>query len=244
MIFKENFKVLLKDIGKENYIKNIGILEIFENIGTHHSDLAGYGPNDIEEKGVSWVLLDWKIQVLKRPKYGQNLNVSTWARKIDGDMKKTHTYRDFEIYDEDDNLCVIGTSKWVLLDINTGRISKIEDNIIEKYDVESKSVFNIGELDKINIPENFSNEITYKVARKDIDLNGHMHNLYYLDLAYEALPEDVFKMRPFDNFRIQYKKEIKYGEIVKCRYTFENGEHIVTICNENDTKVHAVIILK
>ena len=50
MIFKENFKVLLKDIGKENYIKNIGILEIFENIGTHHSDLAGYGPNDIEEK--------------------------------------------------------------------------------------------------------------------------------------------------------------------------------------------------
>lgn len=244
MIFKENFKVPLKDIGKENYIKNIGILEIFENIGTHHSDLAGYGPNDIEEKGVSWILLDWKIKVIKRPKYGQNLKVSTWARNIDGDMKKTHTYRDFEIYDENDNLCVIGTSKWVLLDINTGRISKIEDNIIEKYDVESKSVFNIGELDKINIPENFSNEITYKVARKDIDLNGHMHNLYYLDLAYEVLPEDIFEMRPFDNFRIQYKKEIKYGEIVKCRYTFENGEHIVTICNEDDTKVHAVIILK
>ena len=33
MIFKEDFKIQLKDIGKENYIKNIGILEIFENIG-------------------------------------------------------------------------------------------------------------------------------------------------------------------------------------------------------------------
>ena len=61
MIFKEQFTMQLKDIGKENYMKNRAILEIFENIGTHHSDLAGYGPNDIEEKGVSWILLDWKI---------------------------------------------------------------------------------------------------------------------------------------------------------------------------------------
>ena len=244
MIFKENFKIQLKDIGKENYLKNIGILEMLENIATHHSDTVGYGPNDIKEKGTSWVLLDWKIQVLKRPKYGQTLNVNTWARTIEGGMKKTHTYRDFEIYDEQNNLCVTGTSKWVLVDIKTGRITKIENSVIDKYNVEDKSVFNIGELDKISIPENFSNEITYKVARKDIDLNGHMHNLYYLDLAYEALPEAVYEQRPFDNFRIQYKKEMKLGDIVKCKYTFENDENIITICNETGDKVHAVIILK
>ena len=205
MIFKENFKIQLKDIGKENYIKNIGILEIFENIGTHHSDIAGHGPNTIEETGVSWVLLDWKLQVIKRPKYGQNLNVHTWARTIGGEIKKTYTYRDFEVYDEENNLCIIGTSKWVLINVNTGRITKIDDNIIGKYEPEDKNVFNIDELDKIKIPESFSNEITYKVNRRDIDINGHMHNLYYLDLAYEVLPEDVYNKRPFDNVRIQYK---------------------------------------
>ena len=36
MIFKEQFTMQLKDIGKENYMKNRAILEIFENIGTHH----------------------------------------------------------------------------------------------------------------------------------------------------------------------------------------------------------------
>ena len=244
MIFKENFKVPLKDIGKENYIKNIGILEILENIGTHHSDTAGYGPNDIEEKGVSWVLLDWKIQVLKRPKYGQILNVNTWARTMGGEVKKTYTYRDFEIYDEENNLCVIGTSKWVLVNIQTGRITKINEDVIEKYNLEDKNVFNIDELDKIQIPETFSNEIEYKVSRRDIDLNAHMHNLYYLNLAYEVLPQDVYEKRPFDNFRIQYKKEIKLGDIIKCKYTFKNNEHIITIFNEDDTKVHAIIILK
>ena len=74
MIFKEQFTMQLKDIGKENYMKNRAILEIFENIGTHHSDIAGYGPNDIKRTGVTWVLLDWKVQVLKRPKYGEKLN--------------------------------------------------------------------------------------------------------------------------------------------------------------------------
>lgn len=244
MIFKEKFKTQLKDIGKENYLKNIGILEIFENIGTHHSDIAGYGPNDIEEKGVSWVVLDWKIQVLKRPKYGQNLSVNTWARTIGDGNKKTHTYRDFEIYDEENNLCVIGTSKWVLVDINKGKITKINNDTIEKYDIENKSVFNIGELDKIKIPENFSNEITYKVTRRDIDINGHMHNLYYLSLAYEVLPEEIYEKRPFNNFRIQYKKEVKLDDIIKCKYTFEKDEHIITIWNKDNTKVHAVIILK
>ncbi len=55
-------------------------------------------------------------------------------------------------------------------------------------------------------------KIEYTTTRRDIDLNGHMHNLYYLDLAYEALPEDVYAKRPYDNIQIQYKKEIKYGE--------------------------------
>lgn len=240
MILSEEFRMELKDIGKQNYIKNRAILEIFENIGSHHSDIAGYGVNDIDTKGVSWVLLDWKLKVLKRPKYGFALKVNTWGRN----MKKAYTYRDFEMYDDKGNLCAIGTSKWALVDIKTGRITRLNSEIEDSYQIEEKMVFNEEELDKIKIPENYTSEMKYKVSRRDIDINGHMHNLYYLDLAYEALPEEVYEQRPFDNVRIQYKKEIKYGDIVKCKYTFENGEHIITIYDESETKVHAIIILK
>lgn len=243
MIFSEKFKIQSKDIGKENCIRNRGILEILENIATHHSDMVGYGPNDIEKNGITWILLEWKLKVIKRPKYGQILNVNTWGRTVDGEIKKTYTYRDFEIYDENNNLCAIATSKWVLTNIETGKLIKIDKEIIEKYEVENKNVFNTPELDKITIPESFSNEIIYKVSRRDIDLNEHMHNLYYLDLAYEALPEEVYEKRPFKDIRIQYKREIKLGENVKCRYTFENEQNIITICSE-DNRVSAIICLK
>ena len=240
MIFSENFKIGLKDIGKENYIKNRAILEILENIGTHHSDLAGYGPNDIQRTGVSWVLLDWKLKVLKRPKYGQTLKVNTWGRT----MKRAFTYREFEIYDTQGNLYAIATSKWALININTGKVIRLTDEILEKYQLEEKSVFKEDELGKIDIPKDYQTEIQYKIARRDIDINGHMHNLYYLDLAYEALPQNVYEKRPFSSVRIQYKKELKLGDKVKCKYTFEKEEHIITIWSENEKTIHSIIKLK
>ena len=239
MIFKETFKTQLKDIGKNNYIKNKSILEIFENIGTYHSDLAGYGPNDIERVRVSWVLLDWKLKVIKRPKYGQTLNVNTWGRT----MKKFYTYRDFEMFDEHNNLCAIGTSKWTLVNIDTGKLEKLSEEVFEKYQIESKSVFNEEELDKLKELDNFSSEIEYKVSRRDIDINGHMHNLYYLDLAYDALPKEVFEQRPFNNVRIQYKKEVKFGNILKCKYSCVDSQHVVSIYNEDNGKLSAIVIL-
>ena len=56
-------------------------------------------------------------------------------------------------------------------------------------------------MGKIKVPEDYEREIEYNVNRRDIDLNGHMHNLNYLDLAYEALPEEVYNKRPFNDVK-------------------------------------------
>ena len=68
-----------------------------------------------------------------------------------------------------------------------------------------------------------------------------MHNLNYLDLANEALPEDIYRGKDLDNIRISYKKEIKLGETVKCKYAFKEGKHIIVIKSEDDTVLHAII---
>lgn len=205
MIYKETFKIALKDIDKNNYIKNRAILEILENIASYHSDNVKYGAIQVEKTHKTWILLEWKLNVIKRPKYGQTLSVNTWGR----DVNKFFTYRDFEIYNENNELCVIATSKWALVDIYTKKLVRLTDEIMGRYKIEEKSVFSDKNLDKIKIPKEFTSSINYTVIRKDIDINSHMHNLYYLDLAYEALPEEEYSKRPFDNVRINYKKEIK-----------------------------------
>ena len=241
MIFKEKFLIGLKDIEKEGKVKNRALLEYLENIAAMHSAQVGYGVNDIEKTKLTWILLEWKLQVIKRPKYGQTLNIETWARYTN----KCYSYRDFEIYDDNNELCAIATSKWLLIDIVKNRPIKIEEELIQKYNPEyGKSVFNILELEKIKEPEDVTTNFTYKVNRFDIDINKHMHNLNYINLAYEALPEEAYENEEFNVVRISYKKEVKLGDILICKYKKENQKHVIVIKSEDEKTLHAIIELE
>ncbi len=241
MIYQEKFKIGLKDVWKGNEVSNKAILEYLEDVAAYHSDSVGYGINSSNETGVTWILLNWKVKVIKRPQYGQTLNIHTWSRGI----LKCYAFRDFEVYDENNNLCVIATSKWLLINNKTGKIAKIEEEMAKSYHSETeKLVFPEKDIEKIKLPENYESQIVYQVKRKDIDIIGHMHNLYYLDLAYEALPEEVYNQRPFDEFSIMYKKEIKLGETVNCKYSKQEGKHIVVIESKDGKTLNAVIELK
>ena len=243
MIYTEIVKIPLKDVDKGNVISDRGLLEIFENIATHHSDSRGDGVNEIEKKGKAWVILDWKIQVIDRPKYGGMFKVNTWSRENNIHERKIATYRDFEMYDENNNLCVIATTKWVLMDISTGRIANIPKELQEKYKPETKCVFADWDIEKVQFINDTLNEVEYTVSRADVDFNLHMHNIYYMNLAYMALPNKVYENRPFNDIRINYKREIKLGDVVKCKYTCCDNKHIVTVCNAEESKVHSIIIL-
>lgn len=203
-----------------------------------HSDEAGYGLNDIESTGFTWILLNWKVRVLKRPIYGEKILVKTWARKTE----KFYTYRDYQVFDASNNLLAIATTKWILMNAKTMGIEKISDEVISKYFPENVSVFDgEAEINKIADPKEYLSCMNYKVQRKDIDINNHMHNVYYLDLAYEALPDEVYENCRFNNFEIMYKKEIKLGEIVKCFYSHIDDTHYITIKSEDEKVLHSII---
>ena len=238
MIYKEKFKIGLKDVWTKNEVSNIAILEYLEDIAAYHSDSVGIGINTTNKTQISWLLSDWKLEVIKRPHYGQILDIHTWSRKIE----KFYAFRDFEIYDEENNLCAIATSKWLLINNKTGKIVRVEAELADKYQSEmGKCVFKDTEIKKLYEPKEFINEVTYKARRRDIDVIGHMHNLYYLYLAYEALPEEEYNKRPFNNVRIQYKNQIKLGEEVKCMYANEDEKNIVVIKSMDKKILHAIV---
>lgn len=238
-IFKQEFQVGFRDTGTSNLLTNKGFLSYMEDIGGMHSDKVGLGINDIPITHLSWVLLAWKVHIYRRPSYGEKVLIKTWARHTD----KLCTYRDFEVYDSNQNLLAIATSKWTLVNTQTRKITKITDDIISKYDPETTSVFPEIEISKLKEPEFSKTACQYQVLRFNIDINHHMHNLYYLDLAYEALPETVYLNSELNHIEIMYKKQITFHNTVNCNYTFANNQHIVTIKSEDNHDLHAIIKL-
>jgi len=238
-ILEQNYRVSVANVGISGLITNMGILSIFEDIACKHSDIAGFGINDIPSKHLSWVLLAWKVHILKRVHYGTNLRVCTWSKK----HSKFQTCRDFEAYDENGELVCIASSKWVLIDTNKSSITRITDDIIDKYEPESKNVFENPEIEKIEEPTSFSSCYTYQTLRRDIDVNNHMHNLNYLDVAYEALPDNVYTSGECDHIEIMYKKGIRFGDTVKCFYSYESPNHYITMKSEDEKSLHAIVRL-
>lgn len=235
-IFEHDFKFSIRDIDKNIELSNKSILSFLEDIGGYHSDVAGFGLKDIEEKKISWVLLHWKLKVLKRIKYGDNIHIKTWSRGA----VRASCFRDFEVYNGKHELCAIATSKWAAIHLEKGLI-RMSDDILGKYESEEKCVLDSFSFDKLAEPENSCLTFEYTVQRRDIDINNHMHNLYYLDLAYEALPKEIYENSSFDNIEIMYKSGALLGDNLKCFYSNTNNEHFITIKSEDCTTLHAII---
>ena len=236
MIYCNNYKIGLEDIGIKNEATNKALLAIMEDVAGLHSASVGYGVLDIETKKRVWILLDWKMKVIKRPKYNDDIKAETWSRKVE----RLYAYRDFQLKDKEGNIIAIGTSRWILIDTDRKRPVKLTEDIADLYESETdKSVFP-EQIEDIEC-ENYLFKKDYYIQRRDIDINEHMHNLNYLDMAYEILPEDVYKNKVFDNIRIVYKKEILYGEKVVCYYEEQGNKHIITAKSKD--KINAIIEL-
>lgn len=195
----------LRDVALNNKVTNTALLSYLEDAGGVHSNLVGYGLRDIPKVKKSWVLLGWKIEIFERPTYGDKISIKTWSRGID----KLYAYRDFEILDENKKVIGIATSKWVLLDIEKGKIIRIGKEVEEAYTVENLRVFEETDLEKLEPPKNFSSFTDFIVNRSLIDVNGHLHNIYFMDIANEVLPMEVYQNAELNHIQMMYKKEIK-----------------------------------
>ena len=98
MQLKREYFIGAREIGINNKLTNYGILAFLEDIAGIHSDNVGYGVKDVSEKKKVWILMDWKLQVIKRAGFGEKLIVKTWAKTMS--KPQFYTYRDFEVYNE------------------------------------------------------------------------------------------------------------------------------------------------
>lgn len=237
-IYSKEERVKYLDVDRTNKLSNQAIINYMQDIAVEHANSIGNGLNNKAETHTVWLLLNWKVKIFSRPKCEDILKISTWPRIIE----KCYSWRDFEIYNNEE-LVAIATSKWILVNSETGKITKISPEAKEKYEIYDKSIFEEEILDKLQEPKDPKLVYEETVGRTKIDTNNHLNNLYYLDYAIESLPEDVYQNNIFNNIDIMYKKEIKYKDKIKCLYKFENNEHIVSIKSEDLKTLHAIIKL-
>ena len=236
MFVEQEYFIGYRDVNINEELTNTGLLAFLENNAGKHSSLVG---NNLISDVHTWMLLSWKVKVIKRPRFNDIIKVKTWSRKIE----KFYAFRDFEVYDNNNEIIAIASSKWIYLDMEKGKIVKVPEETAASYDSEEIYSFEEGEREfaKLKEPENFENMVEFSIIRSMIDSNKHLHNIYYMDMAKEVLPKDIYEQKELNEFEIMYKKEIKYGETPKVCYSYENNSHIITIKSNDESEIHAII---
>lgn len=237
MIFSETFYVGYSSVNRQLELSNAAILKLFEDIASMHGSLAKDGLNDTESR---WFLTGYHIKMTKRPAYDSRFLLKTWSH----DMKSIQASREFEICDEKGNQLGIATSNWVRMNTQTMRPERVTQELMDAYGTENAlSNFDSPWIEKLKEPENFDFVKEYKIDRNFIDANNHMNNVAYMELVNNVLPDEVYEKAESLEFTIMYKKAIQYSDTVKCCFTTTDDCYFVTIKNQDETDLHAVIKL-
>lgn len=235
-------RVAYSDLGPDGLLSRAGLLRSLQEAASIASDDVGYGLKDIPRTGVHWILASWRLEMAARPGWRAELEVETWPRALEG-FSSERDYLVWDVTDGTRRLAARGTSKWFLLNAETGKLARVTEQVRAAYSLGEEVLFRDPIPKKGVSPADAVVAFQTTVGRRDIDTNLHVNNIHYLDYAVEALPEEVYQALP-DTVDVVFRKQILLGTSIRCLYSrTEDGKHLVEIrSGQGDQTVHHAYI--
>ena len=215
------------DVDLSATLKPASFLNYAQEAANIHADTIGVGYDSMHITRKAWVLARMHVIFHKLPKWREHINVQSWHKGSAG----FQFLRDFVVFDKEGSEKLISaTTSWLVIDIDTRRLSKYddfadnEDNCIKEDVIAEQPA-------KITMPKEATPEhvMDHAVNYSDLDMNAHVNNVKYTEWAMNALELDVVTNKSLKEIVINFNNEVKAGDVVEIyRYseTAEDGSII------------------
>lgn len=216
-------RVKYSETDKDGYLSLEGMMNYFQDCSALHSEDLGVGIEYQRKNHFTWMIILWHVQILKRPKYCEEITVGTWPYSF----KSIKGGRHFVILDKDGNTLVRADSEWVIVDLDENRLKKIPKELSDVYSVSEN--MEMGEIrQRIQSDTVFSKKDSITVTPFFLDSNHHVNNVKYLSVA------EGYVDGEYDEFYAEYKHQAYLHDEI-CVYKAEetSGSQIV-LKNQND----------
>jgi acyl-ACP thioesterase len=160
--------------------------------------------------GQVWVLSRLSVVVDRRPGYCETVTVRTWPRG----GEKLFAIRDFDIRDKDDIPVVAARSGWLIVDLEKRRPVRpqfVMDNLPQN---EGTNALDWGPLSLTERP-NLQKVSERKALYTDVDYNGHVNNVRYIQWIEDTLPPHLLETANRIRVDINYLNEILSDEVTE-----------------------------
>ena len=201
-----------------------------------HANLRGFGWHHLSEKKQFWVLAKVHALLHRIPLWTEEIRLETWGKQ----PELLTAFRDFELFDQQNQLLISVSSSWHILDMQTHR--PVSTNafaekfpIVERYAIDKKP-------EKIILPKTTATQgDVFSVKSSDIDMNQHVNNTRYLQWAMDDIPFDFQQSHRLMEIDVNFVHEARIDDCYNIDTYQENNSFTQAVISKKDDKILALV---
>ncbi len=196
------------------------------NCADTHAERRGFGITFLNDNRYTWVLSRLVVEMKRMPEKHEKFSIATWVENV----YRLFTDRNFEVVSESGEVLGYARSIWAMIDMETRKptdLLKLHEGNITNYVCDKECP--IERPGRIKIKTE-TVEREYRTLYSDIDINGHVNSIKYMEHVLNLFPLELFQTRRLARFEIGYHAESYYGDTLSF-YREELGEgiHVVEV---------------
>ena len=211
------------------------LFNLLQDAAHKHADGIGFGQRQLVEENLFWVLSRLSLEIVKIPKVGDDVHLSTWVKSIRGAVSE----REFSI-SIGDEIIINASSLWFSLSGENHKPTRLPTTysdlmiINDEYAHDGGSVKVIEDINENN--QSSGQKLT--VQHSDIDMVEHVNNATYVRWIMDELYDQPPLNKQLVSLHINYLGECFHGETVNVYHLLKNVTSIShEVANEATGKV-------
>ena len=224
-MYEISYKITGNDVDMYKRLRISRLFTLFQEIAVAHAEMLGAWRDKTLDRGLLWVVTLQNAEIARMPMYDEQLRFVTWAGKV------MHAFfpRYAEVIDANGEVLVRATALWVLMDANTRKMVQPKDaGLLLPGEVTGRE----GAFPRVPKAPEEGETADFTVPYSYVDINGHMNNTRYFDLAEDLAPEEV-RSRKLLSIGVEYAGEIRLGDRICVRTAWESGHFRVQGLNQD-----------
>lgn len=207
--YVKDYEIHYQDVDYALKCKMSSIMNFLCDIGNAQSEEVGDTIEHLIENKQAWVFYKYDIKINKYPKYRDIITIETQSVGF----KKFYAYRGYTIKSQEGEILGEALALFFFISMERRRPARIPEEKYELYGEDKNKPHDVDMEDVMKV-ENIANEKQFQIRYSDIDSNGHVNNVKYLELALEAVPAEIITNYELKRVKIVFEKETKYGDVV------------------------------
>ncbi len=226
-VYTTQLRLRNKDVNLHRKLRTSVLFELMQEASIRHTEELGMGREMTLDRGLLWMVTLQRAEISRMPEYDECITLESWP----GETMHLLFPRYYRVLDEKGETLLSASALWALVDQEARRMI-----FPDRYGITIPGAVTGHEIALPSPPRKAEGGAVtdFTVPFSYVDLNGHMNNTRYFDLAEDLIPAAA-EGRRLREISVEYAVEAKLGETL--RVTAERADSLYRVSGETEKKI-------